>query len=210
MSEFIDAILSPVNFGLSIMLVCVVGYWLLVIFGALAPDSLDFDFDLDGEADLEIDADHGPGGLGLAKFFNVGEVPLMVLLSVFLGVLWLSGVLLHPYIGAWGLLVQIALLVPMAIGSLFATKLLTQPFKTLLKQLRSGEDAGKIELIGQRCRIISAVANTNTGQAEVQTAGAPLRLNVRTADAAQELQKGDEAVIVIDRNQQGIYIVRGF
>lgn len=210
MSDFIEAILSPVNLGLTIMLAAAMGYWLLVIIGALAPDSLDFDFDLDADGDVDLQTGGGAGGLGLAKFFNLGEVPLMVIASVFLGVMWFTGVVLHPYIGGWGVLVQIALLIPMAIGALLVTKLLTEPFKGLLRHMRAGEDAGKIELIGQRCVVISAEVTTHTGQAEFETGGAPLRLNVRTADGSPKLTRGDEAVIVADRNEKGIYLVRGF
>lgn len=210
MSEFIDAIMSPVNFGLTLLLVASLGYWFMVIFGALAPDSLDFDFDMDGEADLDLDTHSSTGGIALARFFNLGEVPLMVLLSVFLLVLWFTGVVLHPWIGGWSFIFQLLMLVPMTIGGLLVTKVLTQPFKSLLKQLRSGEDAGKTQLVGQRCQVISAEVNDRAGQAEFQTTGAPLRLNIRTADAGQTLKKGDEAVIVADRDERGVYTVRGF
>jgi hypothetical protein len=210
MTELIEAILSPVNLLLTIMLVAAMGYWVLVIVGTLAPDSLDFDFDFDADGDIDVDTGHGPGGIALAKFFNLGEVPLMVLLSIFLGVMWFTGVALHPTIGGWAVILQFAMLVPMAIIALLATKLLTQPFKGLLKHLRSGEDAGKIELIGKRCRVISASVDERAGQAEFQTGGAPLRLNIRTADASQTLSRGDEAVIVADRDERGVYIVRGF
>lgn len=208
MTEFIDAILSPVNLMLTIMLVAAMGYWLLVILGTLAPDSLDFDFDLD--ADTDIDTGHGPGGIALAKFFNLGEVPLMVLVSIFLAVMWFTGVVLHPMIGGWAVILQVAMLVPMAIVAVLLTKLLTQPFKGLLKHLRSGEDAGKVELIGRRCVVISARVDDRAGQVEFQTDGAPLRLNVRTADASQTLSRGDEAVIVADRDERGVYVIRGF
>ena len=101
MSEFIDAILSPVNLVLSIFLLGCFGYWAMVCLGALDIDVFDFDFDADGEVDVE------PGGtssLSLIRFFNLGEVPLTVLASIFVLILWVVGVGTHRYIGDWSIL----------------------------------------------------------------------------------------------------------
>jgi len=214
MSEFIDAILSPVNLVLTVFLVCIAAYWLLVIFGTLAPDALDIDLDFDGQGDLDGSVEPpvaGGGGLSNAlRFFNIGEVPLMVLLTIFIAALWFVGIATHPWVGGWSIVFQLLSLVPMIAVALLTTKLLTQPFKGFFSKLKESELDGQIEVVGQRCRVISATIDHRFGQVEVQTGGAPLKLNAKTAGPGEELKRGDEVVVVADRDTKGLYTVRGF
>jgi len=211
MTEFLQAISSPVNLVLTVLLGCCMGYWLIVIVGGITPDALDIDLDLNADGDVDIEAGgSGFGGMSLIKFFNVGEVPLMILLSVFIGIMWFVGVALHPHIGAWSILFQVLVLIPMAIGSLLITKLLTQPLRHVFAKLREDERAAPRTFLGERCTVVSATAGHKHGQAEFDTGGAPLRLNIRTADESETLARGDEAVIVADRDDKGVYTVRGF
>lgn len=211
MTEFIHAITSPVNLVLTVLLGCCMGYWLIVILGVLTPDAFDIDLDLDADGDVDVQTGgHGFGGASLIKFFNVGEVPLMILLSVFIGILWFTGVVLHPYIGGWGILFQFLMLIPMGVGALLLTKVLTQPLRHVFAKLREEERAAPRTFLGERCTIVSATADHKHGQAEFETGGAPLRLNIRTADEGETLKRGDEAVIVADRDEKGMYTVRGF
>ena len=211
MAEFIQAITSPVNLILTVLLACCMGYWLIVILGVLTPDAFDIDLDLDGNGDIDIDTGgSGFGGTSLIKFFNVGEVPLMILLSVFIGILWFVGVVIHPWVGGWSVLFQILALVPMAIGALLVTKLLTQPLKHIFRKLREEERAAPRQFLGERCIVVSATADHKHGQAEFETGGAPLRLNIKTADQSETLTRGAEVVIVAERDEKGVYTVRGF
>lgn len=208
MSEFIAAILSPVNLFLTVLLAGCALYWGLVIIGGLTPDA--FDVDLDTDVDADADVAGGPGMLGLAKFFNVGEVPLMILLSIFIGILWFAGIALHPYIGGWSFIFQVLMLIPMGLVALLLTKVATQPLVKVFRQLRAEENAAALDLLGERCVIVSGTANHRHGQAEYSTNGSPLKLNVKTASRQQTLSRGDEAVIVADRDEKGVYTVRGF
>lgn len=208
MSEFFAAILSPVNLFLTVMLCGCLFYWVMVIVGGLSPDSIDVDLETDVDADADVSG--GPGMLGLAKFFNVGEVPLMILVSIFVGILWFAGVALHPFIGGWAVVLQFLMLIPMALVALFLTKIVTQPLVRVFRQLRAEENAAGLELLGERCVIVSGTADDRHGQAEYATNGSPLKLNVKTASAGQTLSRGDEAVIVADRDEKGVYTVRGF
>lgn len=101
MSQFFEACTqSPVNLALSVMLVLILFYWVVVVLGAVGLDSLDFDLDFDGEPDIDIDTDLDTdaslldAGLGTAilKFFHIGTVPVLILLSVFILSLWAIGV----------------------------------------------------------------------------------------------------------------------
>lgn len=205
MNEFIDAISSPVNFGLTILLGCFVFYWAVVMIGIADIDAFDLDVDVDADAG-------GVQFMSFLKFLNVGEVPLMILLTVFSLVLWLVGVLSYMLIGSafFSVPMQLLSLLPMGILAVLLTKLLTQPLRKLFSQLDQDASAGAVEVVGMRCRVISSTVTERMGQVEIETDAAPVRLNVRTSAGAAVLKRGDEAVVVADRDENGLYIVRGF
>lgn len=211
MTEFIHAIMSPVNFALTVLLCCLVLYWLVVMIGMADMDFLDFDVDVDTDADIDADISSGGHGIGsLLKFLNVGEVPLMILLSVFVMFLWLIGVLTKMVFGDWSMLVNLAALVPTIFLGLLLTKILTHPLRRLFEQLERDANAGKVDVVGQRCRVVSASVDQGHGQAEIATGGSPLRINVKVSAESASLVRGDEAVVVTDRDEKGVYTVRGF
>ena len=215
-AEFIEACTqSPVNLALSVLLGLILLYWVIVCLGAVGIDSLDFDFDMDGEPDFDLDANgsllHAGMSTSVMRFFHIGTVPLLVLLSVFVLAMWALGVISYRWIGHWSVLLQLAMLVPFALGALVLTKVLTLPLAALFKKMREQEDAEQhVDLIGRRCRVVSLTADHRHGQVEVATEGAPLRLNVTTADESIVLNKGDEAVLITQDKARGVYHVRGF
>ncbi|MFI4860417.1 MAG: hypothetical protein ACIAXF_07025 [Phycisphaerales bacterium JB063] len=212
MTEFLHAIMSPVNFALTVLMCCLVLYWLVVMIGMADLDFLDFDVDVD--TDVDVDADVASGGghgfMTLLKFFNVGEVPLMILLSVFVMMLWLVGVLTKMWFGDWSLPVTLLALIPMVVGCLLLTKLMTHPLRRLFEQLERDANAGKVDVMGQRCKVVSAVVDERHGQAEIETGGSPLRISVKVPAGGAPLERGDEIVVVADRDEKGVYTVRGF
>ena len=209
MTEFIEAILSPVNLVLSIFLLGCFGYWLLICLGALDIDAFDFDFDIDAE----VDVDAGSGGassLSLIRFFNLGEVPLTVLASLFVLILWVVGITTHRYIGDWSILLQLLVLIPMVIGAALLTKVLSTPLKRLFRDLEQSESSGNIDFIGMRCTVASLTIDGQHGQVEVTTQGSPIKLNALLEGSDHPLQKGAEVVIVSEDSERGVYRVRGF
>ncbi|XAM01426.1 DUF1449 family protein [Phycisphaeraceae bacterium D3-23] len=212
MAEFIQAIMTPMNFALTVLMCCLVLYWLVVMIGMVDLDFLDFDLDVDTDADVDADVGSG-GGHGLAsflKFLNVGEVPLMILLSVFVALLWLIGVLTKMWFGDWSMLVNILAFIPMVILGLLLTKILTHPLRRLFEQLERDANAGKVDVMGQRCTIVSATVDDRHGQAEIVTGGSPLRISVKLPAGSEPLERGDEIVVVTERDEKGVYTVRGF
>ncbi len=218
MSIFIDAILSPVNLVLSLLLLGCLAYWAMVCFGALDIDSLDIDLDLDLDADIDADVDldvpdaGGSAIIGssLMRFLNIGDVPLMVLASVFVFILWAAGVLTHRYVGEWSVLLQLALMVPMVIGAALLTKIATAPLKSVFNSLEASEHSGEIDFIGKRCHVASGTLDDKHGQIEVKTDGSPIKLNAHLEAGAKPLTKGAEVVIVSYNPEAGVYRVRGF
>ncbi len=113
--------------------------------------------------------------------------------------------------GSWGSLIQIAALIPLAFGALFATKVLTLPLKSLFDQIeKQTESENNVKLLGRRCTIVSLTADPRHSQAEIATDGAPLKLHVRTRDESNVLHKGDEAVLVGEDSEKRIYFVQRF
>jgi membrane protein implicated in regulation of membrane protease activity len=211
MSEFIDAILSPVNLVLSLLLLACLVYWVMVFLGALDIDLFDADVDVDADADLDLDAaDHGLSTISLMRFFNLGQVPLTVLASLFVLILWVIGVGTHRYVGDWSILLQLLALVPMFVVAALLTKVVSTPLKKLFRELERAESSGEIDFIGKRCTVSSWTIDQNHGQVEVVTTGSPIKLNALLEGADHPLQKGAEVVIVSQDPDSGVYRVRGF
>ena len=211
MSEFIDAILNPINLVLTILLGMFVLYWVSVCLGAIDMDALDVDLDVDLDADADLDGSHHAiPGSGFLRFFNLGEVPLMVLLSVFVLVLWAVGVASHRYIGGWSVLMQLLVLLPMILAAALLTKLATAPLKKVFRELEASQHTGEIDFIGMRCTVASLSLDQRHGQVEVQTDGSPIKLSAYLESEHAALQRGDEAVIVSHDKERGVYRVRGF
>ena len=224
MWEVWQASIAPANLALSILLALCLLYWVAIILTGLGVDVLDFDLDaLDdvsvdaGDApDLPGGAGHGGGmahaGLGIAvlKFFHVGTVPVMVLISVLLLSMWTMAVLLHPIVGAWTALLQVLMLLAYLAAGLVVTKIGTLPLRRLFAKLREDEEHQAVneDLVGKLCHI-TAAAGDDRGQAEIDTGGAPLLINVR-AHGGVTLAKGDPAVVVDYNRQSNLFIVRPF
>ena len=216
MGEFFELCFMSVNLPFTVFLLMVFAYWILLLIGAVSFDT--FDVDIDGDlggggdvtdADPDFDADIGGGmWLGILKFFNVGDVPLMVLLSFVAFNLWAVSILtsyyLNPSLSPW-----LALLwfIPNLLFSLFLAKFLTMPLKELFVRMRSGIDA-PIKIVGQTCVVTTSEVTPKFGQAEIKQDGPPLTLNVRSKEAAK-LTKGDEALIV-SQDDDGTYVVIPF
>ncbi|REJ93117.1 MAG: hypothetical protein DWQ34_11655 [Planctomycetota bacterium] len=185
----------------SLLLSAVLAYWLVVILGALDVDMFDFDIDLDPGLDgHESLFDWGLVGL---RWLNLGDVPLMVWMSVFGLAAWLSSTMLDkgmtdPTAGEC----VISILRSTGIG-LVAAKLLTQPLKGKLKLV----EPNPVEsMIGRTCVITSSEATPEHGRASCQSDGAPLILNVRSMDGP--IAKGETAEIVDYSQDQHLYYVR--
>lgn len=163
----------------------IVLYWGLVILGAMDIDVLDFDLDFDADADSVL----GLGWVGL-RFLNVGEVPLMLWLSLFGLSWWTFALIVEADVpqDAWPPIVW-ALVRDVGVA-LVATKLLTQPLRG---RFEHKEPNTPQEMIGRECLVTTSEVTTTFGQAECKTEGAPLLLTIRVREGV--LHKGDLAVI---------------
>jgi len=196
MTELYQAAVAPPNLLPTGLLVFVLLYWLTVIVGLL--DLKTVDLSLDDHGHLHYDADgHADAGTswlnGALAFFNLGRIPLMIFLSFVFLPLWVGSILLNYYTGNTSLLLGLAFLLPLFIGSLFVAKFLTLPFVKLFAALEKDHDGGAV-VIGKVCTVLLPATADHLGQASVRIDGAPLMLNVRSTGGP--LAKGETALVI--------------
>ena len=216
LSDLLKACFTAINMPYTLLLGVVFLYWISVIAGALDISVLDFDADLDGDADLDLDADvDGAGDLGdvgdggiraVLRYFNVGEVPLTIIISFFALSLWAIGILSNWYLHRnSSVLLGLALMVPNVLVSLHVAKFCSIPFRALFKALDKGSGEQNEDLIGRRCTVTTSTATPTFGQVEVKTKGAPLLLSVRSD--GETLPRGTSAVIMEFDKPAGLYTI---
>ncbi|MDB6151213.1 MAG: hypothetical protein JWQ44_2661 [Chthoniobacter sp.] len=199
MLEVFSEAIWPVNLPFTVLLGLVMIYWLLVALGAL---------DDHDAADAEGDFASDGGWLsGVFHFINLGEAPLMVVMSILSLCLWTGSMIANHYFTDHRAVLALAYLLPNLLLSIVVTRYLTLPLKPIF-QLLGGSEAEPIPLVGQPCRITTSTANETFGQAEIETKGAPLLINVRTTDGAA-LPRGAAAVVFREDTERGIYFVVG-
>jgi hypothetical protein len=197
MLELFQAAISPHQLLLSLLLALVIGYWLLVILGAL-----DFETDLPddfGGADVEAHDGHGinTGGAWITagRLFGFSQVPIVVWGSFIILFLWFVSLALNQ---TWNAnadtLRAFLLLLPNFAISAISTKLITLPVAKLFKAMADA-DTETEAVIGRSGTVVSIEADATYGQLEISAKGAPLLINVRTQTGAAALPKGAQAQV---------------
>lgn len=201
MDDLIQLYFSWPTLPFSVLLLVVCAYWLFMIVGAFDLDLFDFDLDIDAGLDgHESFLDWGLVGL---KWFNLGDVPLMVWLSAFALPAWILSTILDRNLSAPTTQEIVFAVLRNAGIAVIAAKALTQPLKGKLKH----EEPNSVEeLLGKTCIITTSEATPEFGQARYETDGAPLMLNVRTVEGA--ITRGQVARIVDYSDELHIYYVR--
>jgi hypothetical protein len=210
MLELLQIAITGANLIPTALLGVVLLYWLLVILGALDLGFLDFDVSLDGDANVEVDV-ASPDGVGgvlqsIMIYFNLGKIPVSILLSVWFILFWMIAMLMFQLLHKPPVFIQLGLLVPYLLGALFATKIVTIPLKGVL-DLKGG--ISNRETVGQICTLLQDLTPGRLGQGSVKTEGAPLSVNVMVKGELQ-IKKGDTALIVEKDNEKEIYYIEPF
>lgn len=212
MSELLTESIKPVNLPFSILLGLMVLYWVLYLLGAMGSDVLDFmgldlDVDVDADGDLSVEGSHG-GFASILQFFHLGELPVVVIFSVLILCMWILSLLINRLLNTSQLWVAAVLFVPILLAGAMLTKALITPFVPWLK-MAFDQTGDVIEIVGKTCLITSMEATAKYGQAEVKQRGAPLVLNVKTAEGTT-LRKGEEAIVYEYEKATNTYLVAGF
>ncbi len=223
MKEVFEAAFSAVNIIPTILMILCLLYWGTVIFGVFSMDSLDIDVDVDADVDLDLDVDVDAdmdldtdvdGDFSVdwmnsaLSFFNLGKIPLMIILSFFALSLWFISILANHYLFNSLFLISLLLLIPNFIISLFVAKFMTMPFIKIFAKIEGGIDKN-ISVVGKICSVLLPADSKNFGQAEVKIDGAPLMINI-ICDDKNELEKGDEALIIDYDETKKYYIVEPY
>jgi hypothetical protein len=217
MSELLHESFRLINLPFTLMLIIMVGYWLLVMLGALdGPGEGDVDggHELDGDTDVHQTVEghhqghHAESGSwygGALKFVNLGEVPVMVVLSVLILAMWTFNIFANAWFTGDSVLLKTGALFGNFALSAVVTRYTTMPLKPLFRMLNKQYDE-KVEVVGRHCRVVSLEATPEFGQAEITTDGAPIVINVRVLNDAV-LAKGDLAVIVREDAEHRIFYI---
>lgn len=181
MGEFVDAALGFPAVLFTFLLVVVVGYWLLVLLGALDIEALDFD--ADGDA---------LGGIGFAG------VPVTVTASLLIAIAWFVSLVGTVLFSGVLLLAILALLVALAVAWI-ATRLLVMPLRKLFP---SGPEASRADFVGSVCVIRTGRVSETFGQAEVTAAdGSSAIIQVR--QTGSDAFKSGTAALIYDYDADG-------
>ena len=128
------------------------------------------------------------------------------LLAVFL---WMGAMLLNYYFNpghSW--LMAGALFIPNAIASVSLTKAIVFPVFRLLRRIKLKEEPSSVAMLGQICEVVTLTVNADSGQAEIERHGAPIKINVRIEKGSSPLVKGDSAVIYFEDKENNIYLIK--
>jgi hypothetical protein len=154
----------------------------------------------------EVHGGHHPSFfVQLLTFLNVGQLPLMFVMSILALCLWLGSMIANHYLTGGSATLSAAYILPNFLVSFVATRFLTYPFRPLFRAI-SREHVEEKSALGQCCTITTSEATPQFGQAQIQTDGAPLLLNVRTVNDAR-LARGEQAVVVRIDDERSLYFI---
>jgi hypothetical protein len=213
MLDVFQTAFSPVNAVITVLLMMNVIYWITVILGVMDVDFLDFDLpdsglDVDVDAAGEIDMELGHYSIlrSVLHFFYIGEVPIMLLLSILILSMWTLCMLGNHYFNARGsLLVALPVHAVSLISSLVICRIFAMPLKKIYDMFNKDCNAPR-KVTGRICIVTTTSVSDKMGQAEVKTKGAPIVLNV-ISDSKHVFHKGDEAVVVAKDKEKGTYTI---
>lgn len=200
MSELLSASTAWVNAPYTFALILVLLYWLSLIIGLVDIES--FDWEVDGGSDVDA------AGVGkVLGFFNIGEVPFMIWVSIAVLGMWITSVLTNDFLGNESLLVAAVILLPNLIVNSFVAKIVTTPLRRFFRELES-DALESVDVVGSLARVKSGSVDSQFGQAEVPWEGADLVINVRTR-GDETLRRGDEVMVIEYLSDDDTYIVTG-
>ncbi len=207
MIEFFQECFCTVNLPATGLLILVMLYWIFVIVGVVGIDAIDIDADFDVDADVDGNFDAGSGIFrGILDLFYVGEVPVVIVLSIFALCNWTTSMIVNHYLNPdFSLMTATMYGVPMLIVSLVATKFLTMPLAPIFRNYDDKNDTHN-RYIGLIAKVTTSEVTDSFGQIEIKIDGPPLRINARTRPG-ERLGQGDAARIVQYNQSNDTFLV---
>lgn len=208
MREIFEVSFSTINLIPTILLIFVMLYWIIVLFGLIDLSSIDIDLDTDADVG---DSDIGAGGHGLVlqslAFFNVGKIPFMLLLSFFAIPLWFISLTVNYYLQNTSVVISLILLIPEIFVSLFVAKIISMPIANLFGEIDN--KTGKIaDYTGKIAEVRITVEKDRIGQIELNIDNSHILLN---AVSVEGIIKSGEKILIIDYiEEKNYYLVEPF
>lgn len=209
MSGFVDIAFSYPTAIPSVLLIVVVFYWVLAMFGLVDFDSTDLDIDIDTDAQLDGDA----GDIGaLASYvvaMGLNGVPFSVVVSLLVLLIWMLTALfaewILPLVPTAVLQVVVgtaALLMALAV-SIIITAQIVRPMRKLFVSHAATSNAS---IVGQICKVVTQTVDERFGRAEVSTNGTAINIRV-WATTPNSLSRGAAARILEYDPQTSRYLI---
>ncbi|MCA9104730.1 MAG: DUF1449 family protein [Pirellulaceae bacterium] len=208
---FLELAFGGVMLPITVLLLLVVAYWIAVLIGAIGLDLFDVDIDTEIEGDLDGGVGHGENSGGFLisslKFFHFGEVPFMLLLSIFTLCWWVvtgigAAFFASKFTGLWA----IVWIGPCFLIGLLMTKGFLMPTSRFFRAL-DGSRTAQQKIVGSTCLVTSSEVTDKFGLAEVKIDGPPIIIDVRAENGAVS-RKGDFAQVVEFNEVTRTYLIR--
>ena len=145
------------------------------------------------------------------RLLHLGEVPLMIVLSVLSLFMWAFSVTAnYMFNGTPGnreAFIALLLLVPNLIAGLLFTRVALSPLSKLIRRMQTTES--EVEpVLGREATVVSSVVTESFGQIEIAAKGMPVTVNARVAPGRPSISKGT-AVLVYEAGPEAVfYFVR--
>lgn len=211
MTTILELATSAAVLPFTLLLIPIALYWALCLVGMLDFEFLDVDFNGDSEGGGEAQGGHnflGDSVHTALKAVNATDVPVMIVLSILVIMLWCSTMLGNLWFNQGG---ESGLAVAIAFGALISavllTRLVTTPLKPIFRALKGGGTANR-PVEGRIGKVRSRVLDTKGGQIEVEDATTPLLLSACLSEESESLVRGDEVIIYRYDAEKGICYVR--
>ncbi len=211
MGELLAVLLGWPTAPLTVLMGLAVLYWIFVILGALHIDLIPFD----GHGDAGHDVGHDGHDLGhgnpnvVLEFLRVGQVPLTIIISIFVAVAFCVCMMATFYLHRWlpgGLwwLIDLATLAGSLVLAFFTTGLAMRP---LGKALSVDGAMASTSLVGRMVTITSSTVDAKFGTAlyDMPGTGQDIILNCVCTDGT--LAKGEQAVVMDYDRATGVYVI---
>ncbi len=198
MAVFLQYALSFPTFIFGMLLLCMLLYWVIAIFGLVEHDSLDHWVLFDGSHHSHGAEDSIGALAGLLLKVGLGGIPLTVILTVLFLLSWvISYVLAHfvPMPQGWTLLNIVTgtgLFAAASVLGFIATVIVLRPLRKAIAMVAPPEE-DKI-VLGRTGLVRSGVVNATQGYGSVEDGGGGLNVQMRSPD--RELVRGTEVVLI--------------
>lgn len=212
MKETLNAAFTILNIIPTTLLILILIYWITVIIGIFNVDSFDIDADADADLDADVDINAGDSLIWLnsaLSFFNLGKIPLMIILSFFIIVMWMISLLANYYLNNTSVILSLVYLIPNIFVSAFVTKFLTTPLVSLFAKAENVIQSNK-SLTGKICTVTLGATHDKMGQAVINDNGSTYVINIIATEEKYILSKGDSCLVIDYISDKKLYLIEPY